>query len=201
MRTRTIVQEFVFHLVLVLTIALVTCQHFDEFCDNGTLDTLCEVTTKHNYDVEMRHGMNGQVETNTTYIFTGNGTVHFLCDHKGCGSILCSKENCTVEFSLLGAFVMDNNTSITVVAAGDDRCLVPDNAHHCPKHSAEPGKRHRRVLARRHGRTGQGRRRQWRQLRRIRRAVHGGLLLLRHRPERNHRKPLLRVRVSLLPHS
>ena len=58
------------------------------------------------------------METNTTYIFTGNGTVHFLCDHKGCGSILCSKENCTVEFSLLGAFVMDNNTSITVALRG-----------------------------------------------------------------------------------
>ena len=58
MRTRTTAQGFVFHLVLVLAIALVTCQRFDEFCDNGTLDTLCEVTTKHNYNVEVGLGMN-----------------------------------------------------------------------------------------------------------------------------------------------
>ncbi len=37
--------------ILWILLSIVTSTSTEEFCDSGTLDTLCEVSTKHNYDV------------------------------------------------------------------------------------------------------------------------------------------------------
>ena len=36
---------------LWILLSIVASTAKEEFCDSGTLDTLCEVSTKHNYDV------------------------------------------------------------------------------------------------------------------------------------------------------
>ena len=37
--------------ILWVLFVVVASMSNEEFCDSGTLDTLCEVSTKHNYDV------------------------------------------------------------------------------------------------------------------------------------------------------